>query len=331
MRTSAVVLCGLAGCVTRGTQPPPPDAAEPVRPVVQVVQVQAAHNQDTFFLRVSGSAGAVVQVTVAMTGRSPQSETRGFAKLGCFLACHDWSTGMPNWLPEDGERPMYLFEGAGPPLDVWSWRGGAIEHTQFVEESATRPVGGADAAKTDQDLGDGGSDAGTVVEAAAPWEVIIVRPLAGTLPLQVGAVYDVALAVHSAGTEDRDHYVSLPFRLSLDGDASQVVAPAVLGNGSTPPAFADEQTFPSLTVELFLPGISSWEFLVGAVVDRQGLLRIDDYRHGGARQVATETQACADCHQVSSWDPQPPLQVGGALQRLVLRRGGVFGPIAVQP
>jgi hypothetical protein len=317
------MLALLAGCVNRGTQPTMPDATESIRPLVELVRVQAAHNESTLFLRVAGGTGSVDQVVVAMTGRRPQPETRSFAKLGCFLACHDWSTGMPNWRPQDGNRPMYLVPGVGVPLDVWVWRAAGIVHTRFDEASATQD-GSSDAGETDIDVPDARVDAAT--SAGAPWQVVITRPLTGTLPLQPGSVYDVALALYNVGTDDRDHYVSLPFSLGLDA-AATLTAPAVSGQ----PSFTDEQTFPPVTVEVFLPGITSWEFLVGAVVNRQGQVRSDDHLHGGARAVASETHTCADCHQVQSRDPQPPLESGGALERLVQRRGGVFGPIGVQP
>ena len=74
------------------------------------------------------------------------------------------------------------------------------------------------------------------------------------------------------------------------------------------------------------PGITSFDFLVGAIVDRDGQVRERDVVHGGAEEVALASKRCADCHSVTAGDSPPPFLDAGPLGELVLRRGGVYGP-----
>jgi hypothetical protein len=289
-----------------------PDAG-PLRPVIQTAQVQAARNDTTLFLHVQWESDSQApMLSVALSGRTPNRGILGFTTAGCFVGCHDSSEGMPNWLPEDGPRSMFLFPGFGGPGDVWLWSAQPGEPEGQVVASTLGTQGLAS-------VPDGGALAGTGSLTDQTWDVVFQRPLAG---LRLGAIYDLAVALHPDGVSGRDHYVSLPIALGLDAEPA---LPATPFAGATPD-FTDTATFPALPVRLFLPGITSYEFLVGAVVERSGQLRRGDYRHGGAHAVATGQLGCADCHQVQSDMMAPAVQNAGSLGRLVLRRGGVFGP-----
>ena len=327
-RAFAVVACAWAGaglgCLGSSSAPATIDAG--ARPMTQAVQVQAAHNDESFFLHARWSSSSLAPaLAVALSSRAPATEVRDFASAGCFLACHDFCTGMPNWIPEDGDRPMALFPGFGGPADVWAWRaqpgdpvGQAVDSSLGTGGLGPKPDGGVGLAAT-----------GSVADLT--WDVLYTRPLAAggeDIPLSPGDLYHLGLALHPDGSEGRYHYVSLPLALGLDvpsGGLDAVTLPGV-----ALPDFSDTASFPPLSVDLFLPGITSFEFLVGAVVDRNGQLRNNDYRHGGARAVATGALGCGECHRVESDSVVPPVQNAGALERLVLRRGGVFSPAQVE-
>lgn len=333
MRTSearfalvAMLVSASSACLGGSSLPATSDAG-PFVPVTQTVQVQAAYNDASFFLRVRWPSTSVAPgLAVALSSRQPASKVRDFAASGCFLGCHDSSTDMPNWLPEDGNRAMHLLPGFGGPADVWDWRAQSGNPAGQITDSLL----GTDGLRPDPD-GGAATLAGTGSVADDTWDVLYMRTLSAAgsadVPLIVGATYDIALALHPDGEVGRHHYVSLPVSLGL-GDASAEL-PAVGLLGSDTPDFSDTATFAPLTVELFWPGITSFEFLVGAVVDRAGRLRSHDDVHGGAREVSSGALACRDCHRVTSDGVAAPVRNAGALERLTLRRGGVYGPAAV--
>jgi len=163
------------------------------------------------------------------------------------------------------------------------------------------------------------------------WDVVLSRKLAtgdatGDLQLTSGNPYGLAFALHRDGADGRDHYVSLPITLLLDTAGEGVTAIAVAGTGATTPSFSDEGVFPVTELALFLPGVTSFDWLVGSRTTREGFLRTVDVVHGGAFDVASAERRCRDCHTVRAGEPTPPVEDAGPLDRLVLRRGGVFEP-----
>ncbi len=322
----ALLVSASPACLGGQAEPAVPDAGM-LRPVSQPVRVQAATNDTTFFLHVRWSSSSLAPgLAVALSDREPATRVRDFAIAGCFLACHDRATDMPNWLPEDGNRPMFLLPSFGGSADVWDWRSQPEVPAGQVVDSVLDTAG----LRPDPDGGpDNLSAVGSIADQT--WDVVYARPLSATGPgdvtLAPGGTYDLALALHPDGIAGRNHYVSLPIAVAL-GDAVASLT-AVPVPGASVPDFSDGASFPPLAVDLFLPGITSFEFLVGAVVDRNGQLRRNDELHGGAHAVATGSHACSDCHRVVSDAVLPPIQNAGALERLVLRRGGVFGPAAI--
>jgi hypothetical protein len=326
-----LLLAGAGACLGDRRPATPPDAGvadgAAVRPLTQTITIQAAYDGATFFLHARWLSDAVAPaLSVALSDRAPATAVRDFARTGCFLGCHDASNDMPNWRPEDGERSMYLLPGFGGPADVWLWEAAANDPAGRAAVTSM----GTDGMNDDPDAGAGGL-ATVAAFADGAWDVVYVRTQPATPPGRVAllpsARYDLGFALHD-DVEGRHHYVSLPVELGLGDPAAALVAVA-LPAGATPD-FSDTLTFPAHAVNLFLPGITSFEFLVGAVVDRAGHLRNGDVRHGGAQPVATGTHACGDCHRVIGDAVVPPVQNAGALERLVLRRGGVVGPPAVE-
>lgn len=155
-----------------------------------------------------------------------------------------------------------------------------------------------------------------------------------------GNVYNVAFAVHIGLVTVRDHYASFPQTLSLGGGGADIVAVKLAGSGrETLPDFSDTQQFPVTELNLFLPGITSYEFLIG---QNTGLTYIDpatdeavDQAHGGATFTLEQGLGCRDCHTVANTDTFTPVQLGGfpagAMETLVPQRGGVNTPTPIPP
>jgi Ethylbenzene dehydrogenase len=419
-----VLLLAWSSCGGPSPPPAPPATGIPLRSSVTSLSVEASHDDTRVFLHLRWSSGALaapaffrfeqgrwvdevgdfreraeagepplplgeVALTIALSGRDGAIAVRDFARAGCFVACHDNSNEMPNWIPSDGHVPMHLLPSFGGPADLWVWGAARSAPARVADDEALSTEGQladeGDAPSQDLDLTDGAppfvfdpATAGGVfaqpfahVLGGAPlafsdgslpgpralpyadaiargyvpmdgdavpaqilsrpsasradvtatssydgqtWDLVLVRALStgdavNDVALAIGGTYDLAFALHTDGAAGRDHYVSLPVALTLTADGATL-------DGRDPP----------LDVPMFLPGVTSYEFLVGAVVTRAGALRANDVSHGGAADVSSGTHACADCHRVRSGDPAPPDEQAGALERLVLRRGGVFGP-----
>lgn len=154
-----------------------------------------------------------------------------------------------------------------------------------------------------------------------------------------GGVYNIAFAVHTGMVTVRDHYVSFAYTLSLNGGDADVQAVKIPGNGpDEAPDFSDTAAFPVTELNLFLPGISSYEFLTG---QNAGLEYVDpatgqavDQVHAGATLLA-QGLGCRDCHTVTSAETFDPPNAGGfpsgAMQTLVPQRGGVNTPTPIPP
>lgn len=162
--------------------------------------------------------------------------------------------------------------------------------------------------------------------SAGSWDVTLVRRLSTTdathdVQFTDGGVYDIALSLHSENADERDHYVTLPLAvgLSTSGDLVATKTPGV-------PDFTDETTFPVKDVGAVLPGVTSFDFLVGSLATRDGQPRTWDVKHGGRVEVAESLRHCGECHRIRASDPVPTYRDAGALESLVLRRGGVYDP-----
>lgn len=276
----------------------------PIRSVTRTVRLQAAANADTVFVRARWLAGAqTTTISLAICPSLGEQQVRDFPRFGCFVACHDVTASTP--VHHDDPLVMFLFEGFGGPLDVWSAAVAPGGETTSTERSITTAGIRLDDAAELRAIGRAEGESRDVVLVHAP-----ISP-------EPAAPYSLALALHTDGLGERNHYVSLPVELR------PTLVPGA--GGDTIPAFEDERTFPAEEITAFLPGITSYDFLVGALRGPTGELRRNDQLHGGRRQVATGEEGCRDCHRVRSTDPPPPLQNAGALERLVLRRGGVVG------
>jgi hypothetical protein len=155
-----------------------------------------------------------------------------------------------------------------------------------------------------------------------------------------GHTYNIAFAVHTGMVTVRDHYVSFPMKLSLGNGAADIEAVQIPGSGrDVLPDFSDTNAFPEKELNLFLPGITSLEFLKDENV---GLVYLDPANgnnpvaqsHGGAFEFALGL-GCRDCHTAAIGDPFQPPQPGGffvgSMESLVPLRGGVNTPTPIPP
>jgi hypothetical protein len=155
-----------------------------------------------------------------------------------------------------------------------------------------------------------------------------------------GNIYNIHFAVHIGLVTVRDHYVSFPYTISLGGGAAEIQGVKIAGSGrDTLPDFSDADQFPVTPINLFLPGITSYEFLIGENTD---LTYIDpatneavDQSHGGATFLLQQGLGCRDCHTAATGDTFAPVQQGGfnagAMEALVPQRGGVNTPTPIPP
>jgi hypothetical protein len=155
-----------------------------------------------------------------------------------------------------------------------------------------------------------------------------------------GNIYNIAFGVHSGMVTVRDHYVSFAYTLSLDGGDADIQAVKIGGGGSDNlPDFSDTAMFPVSELNLFLPGIASYEFVNG---DNAGLDYIDpatgaavDQNHAGADALTTQALGCRACHTAATAETFAPPQAGGffggSMESLVTLRGGVNTQTPIPP
>jgi hypothetical protein len=231
----ALLVSASSACLGSSHAPATSDAVAFV-PVTQAVQAQAAYNDASFFLHVRWASTSVAPgLAVALSSRGPATRVRDFAVAGCFLGCHDSSSDMPNWVPQDGDRPMRLLPGFGGPADVWDWRAQPGLPAGQIGDSML----GTDGLRPDPD-GGAATLAGTGSVADNAWEVLYTRALSaagpGDVALLPGATYDLALALHPDGQAGRHHYVSLPISLGLGDANADLVAFGLSGTDTPAPA-----------------------------------------------------------------------------------------------
>lgn len=168
-----------------------------------------------------------------------------------------------------------------------------------------------------------GSQVSTYDAQAGRWNVFLQRALAtghttDDVDLAVGNLYEVCFAIHSDHSGNRDHYVSLPVKVGLSASGADLAAVSVSGGAEVVPDFASTGTYPVTTLTLFLPGLTSWEYLTGT---RTNPFEVGN-PHSGADSVneANTGDAAVGCQQCHAKGGSRDLTTGV----LAARRGGVF-------
>jgi hypothetical protein len=165
------------------------------------------------------------------------------------------------------------------------------------------------------------------------WNVQMQRAMdtgnADDVAMLDGQTYEAGFEVHLWEYTTRDHYVSFPVTIGV-GVAADVTAINFLGAG--PEQGPNWTEIPKTRLDLFQPGINTWEFLTGANFT-DGKVYTDPVTaapvnqvHAGAGGVNTGT-ACTVCHTVRASDG------GASMEVLGDNRGGVWAdtPVVAPP
>ena len=166
------------------------------------------------------------------------------------------------------------------------------------------------------------------------WNVEMQRAMnTGTdddVAMVAGQVYEAGFEVHLWEYTTRDHYVSFPVTVGV-GVAADVMAVNVAGSG--PEQGPNWTEIPKTRLDLFQPGINTWEFLTGDGGAQLAKVYTDPVTaapvnqvHAGAASVNAGT-ACTVCHTVRAADG------GSSMEVLGDNRGGVWAdtPVVAPP
>lgn len=160
------------------------------------------------------------------------------------------------------------------------------------------------------------------------WNVQIQRALDtgndDDIAMVPGQVYEAGFEVHLWEYTTRDHYVSFPATVGVGtGAGSADIVAVYLGSGGPESAVdIDWDAIPKTNLDLFQPGITSYEFLKGEneldgkqYFNAQG--QLVDQIHGGSDGVNGGT-ACVGCHTVTA------AEGGLSMENLTEQRGGIW-------
>jgi len=141
-----------------------------------------------------------------------------------------------------------------------------------------------------------------------------------------GQVYEAGFEVHLWEYTTRDHYVSFPATVSVGPGVADIEAVSIAGAG--PEQGPNWTEIPKTRLNLFQPGITTWEFLTGEnealnkeYTNAQG--QLVGQSHAGSSAVNSGT-ACVACHTVLNTEPDPPLFPSGAMEDHAEERGGIW-------
>jgi len=145
-----------------------------------------------------------------------------------------------------------------------------------------------------------------------------------------GQVYEAGFEVHLWEYTTRDHYVSFPVTVGLEA-AADIVAVNIPGSGPAQGPNWEEVT--KTRLDLFQPGIATWEFLTGDGGAQAGKEYFDaagqlvGQSHAGASAVNGGVLSCANCHTVRAADG------AASMEELADNRGGVWEdtPVVAPP
>lgn len=145
-----------------------------------------------------------------------------------------------------------------------------------------------------------------------------------------GQTYEAGFEVHLWEYTTRDHYVSFPVTIGV-GVAADVTAVNIAGAG--PEQGPNWTEIPKTRLDLFQPGINTWEFLTGDGGAQAAKVYTDPVTAAPVNQVhfgqagVNAGQACTVCHTVRAADG------GASMEVLGDRRGGVWAdtPVVAAP
>ena len=159
------------------------------------------------------------------------------------------------------------------------------------------------------------------------------------IELKDGGRYNIAFAINTDSTGGRDHYVSFPMTLSLNGQPGDIEAIQMDGLRSggilTRPDFTNTNQYPETKFNVVLPGITSYEFVTGQNLNKRyykknGDVSVKQVHQGSSGLNGVEALGCVDCHTVGANEVfKGTAYNAGSMANLVERRGGVYTPTPI--
>ena len=199
------------------------------------VALQVAYDAENIYLRLqwAGSGASVADPALAKDDKADRisiqiaNKIKTFSLFGCFIACHDDQTGMPENSGE--EKKLYGYYAADKPQDKLD---GFLSQGQFIDlweayfegpEVKTKDGYVLESRHEDQnDLSAAGSFEG------GKYTVVITRKLstgdARDITLQDGKDFSIGISIHDNKHKGRHHYTSFPLSVGLSTAGGDVAA-----------------------------------------------------------------------------------------------------------
>jgi hypothetical protein len=195
------------------------------------VAVQAAYDADNIYLRLqwAGSGASVADPSLVKDDKADRisvqiaNKIKTFELYGCFIACHDDQTGMPENSGE--EKKLYGYYTEGKPqdkLDGYLAQGQFLDLWEVYFEGPE--VKTEDAYILESRHEDNNDLAATGSFEGGKYTVVITRKLstgdAKDITLPDGKDFSIGISVHDNKNKGRKHYTSFPVSvgLSASGD-----------------------------------------------------------------------------------------------------------------
>jgi len=203
-------------------------------PGFKEVEVKAAYDAENFYLRLQwqGSGASVAEPSLAKEDKADRvsvqisDKIKSFKDYGCFIACHNDQTGMPENRGEKVKLYSYYTRAEGQlkpqdKLDEYLSKGQFLDlWTAAFAGSEVKTSDGyvlQDRLEDQNDLAaKGGFEGGK-------YTVVITRKLATGDPkdivLKDGSAFSAGISIHDNRNTGRQHYVSFPVSIGLSATA----------------------------------------------------------------------------------------------------------------
>ena len=313
------------------------------------VQVQAAHNGESLYLRFQWEASDHTPAPFVDGGKmDPENpiklavmlatdDVEYASQAGCWGTCHHDLNAMPHQ-PEGKKVTKYITESR-TKIEIKGRRG--KKRGGWDKRKPDAEIQGELTAGHFMDLlrvksGDGKAEDGHILEDrimeggqgltasatldGSTWTVVMERKLAsgkaGDLSLATDKVYNLGFAVHDDHTNGRYHHVSLGYKLGFDNAEAEVNA--VKRDIKAAPAGAPAAAAPkaaagggaSVAANIDWDKASAREINIFYPGQASMEWVLTGKNHGGARAFTKGGDRCFDCHDNEAIDMGPRI-VGG--------------------
>ena len=311
------------------------------------VQVQAAHNGKSLYLRFQWEAGDHAPAPFVDGGKmDPKNPTKlaimlasdeveYAAQAGCWGTCHHDLNGMPHH-PEGKDVTKYIKESRtkieikgrrGKMRGGWDKRKSDAEIQSELDAGhfmdILRVSSGTGKTEDGYVLADRIMKGGQEVIASATldgttWTVVMERALTsdkpGDLNLAMDKVYNLGFAIHDDYSNGRYHHVSLGYKLGFDNAEAEINA--VKRDIKSAPAPAAPGAAASGGGGATVAANIDWDKAAGREINvfypGQASMEwtLTGKNHGGARAFTKGGDRCFDCHDNEALDMGPRIVDG---------------------